>query len=138
MFGYPQKDKENKWVKDKGGDMLKINDLRKSILKFTSSIRPNSMSSVILRKYLLTGKISLPEATKVVEEYRDFVFKVIGGTIAAALLVLSTKLGNAWAAWQFFMCIFGFAAVAVIGTILPRGNESMLFKHITKEPNRAT
>lgn len=138
MFGYPQKDKENKWEKDKGGNIPKINDLRKSIIKFTSSLRPNSRSSVILRKYLLTGKISLPEATKVVEEYNGFVFKVIGGTMAAALLALSTKIGNAWVAWPFFMSIFGFAVVAVIGTIIPRGNESILFKHMAKEPNRAT
>ena len=121
-----------------GGDMPKINDLRKSIIKFTSSLKPNSRSSVILRKYLLTGKISLPEATKVVEEYRDYVFKVIGGSIAAALLALSTKIGNAWVAWPFFMSIFGFAAVAVIGTIIPRGNESILFKYMANEPNRAT
>ena len=121
-----------------GGDMPKINDLRKSIIKFTSSLKPNSRSSVILRKYLLTSKISLPEATKVVEEYRDFVFKVVGGSIAAALLALSTKIGNAWVAWPFFMSIFGFAAVAVIGTIIPRGNESILFKYMANEPNRAT
>jgi hypothetical protein len=121
-----------------GGDMPKISDLRKSIIKFTSSLRPNSKSSVILRKYLLTGKISLPEATKVVDEYIKFIYKVMGGTIGAALLALSTKIGNAWVAWPFFMSIFGFAAVSVIGTIIPRGNESIIFQYMADEPNRAT
>ena len=138
MFGYPQKDKENKQVKVKGGDMPKINDLRKSIIKFTSSIRPNSRSSVILRKYLLIGKISLKDASIVVDDYVAFAIKVIGGTTAAALITLSSKFGNAFVSITFFISIFGFAAVTVIGTILPRGNESMLFKHMAKEPNRAT
>ena len=68
--------------------MPKINDLRKSIIKFTSSIRPNSRSSVILRKYLLTGKISLKDASTVVDDYVSFAIKVIGGTTAAALIAI--------------------------------------------------
>ena len=121
-----------------GGDMPKINDLRKSIIKFTSSLRPNSRSSKILRQYLLTGKITLSDAQKVVKEYAEFAVRVIGGTVAVALIALSSKLGNAWVAIPFFTTIFGFAAVVAIDTIIPRGTESSMFKYMANEPNRAT
>lgn len=138
MFGYPQKDKENKGVKDKGGNMPKISDIRKSIIRFTSSLRPNSRSSKILRNYLFTGKITLTDANIVVKEYVEFALKVIGCSVAVALIALSSKLGNAWVAIPFFTTIFGFAAVVAIDAIIPRGTESTIFSYMANEPNRAT
>jgi len=114
-------------------DRPNISELRKSIIKFVNALRPNSKATKILREYLLTGKLSLSDAIKVNTDFREFTQRVVGGTMAVALLALSTKFGNAWVAWPFFTTIFGAMITTAYSTLIPRGEEAIYFDQISKK-----